>query len=485
MATPESNTLLALQLFGRPAQEYQERSDQKLRVLLGIAQANKEMEARRQLAELQASREDARWRAQGEREDARITAADKRQAKANQEKERADIENEIDRGYPLYAKAAQRAGLPVKKRTEFESTRAGLGQLQADYAEAEATFTNKQMGLTADSAIAELDAKRTAVREAEERLRELSMPSEADQKIARSNAVTAVKMAIENGDLESTKKLRKDAISKGLDALARGDQELARGFLGDEALRAFESGYDQTLMTLPNVKARMQQQQQVFQQVQGLKLDLQRTESDFRKVQATNPILAEKLTAARTSQPAPSDGLQQLMGVGGGAGRKPSFGDVTPPKKTGTTAAAGTSNFVAPKAEPDTAYQYPALSVFGAGERAVKNAPSILALPGRAIDAAGRYGAAGLSGLFTGDYSVPEKGLVTMAGEGIGSLIAGDPYARPAPPPPAVVPIDVDAVLAARPAGPWSEAEQRAITARTYSQPQGPSIFQRLFPGAR
>lgn len=55
---------------------------------------------------------------------------------------------------------------------------------------------------------------------------------------------------------------------------------------------------------------------------------------------------------------------------------------------------------------------------------------NIAAAPGRAIDTAGRYLSAGLEGALSGNYSVPPKGMLEVAGEGIGSAIAGDPYSK-------------------------------------------------------
>lgn len=50
-------------------------------------------------------------------------------------------------------------------------------------------------------------------------------------------------------------------------------------------------------------------------------------------------------------------------------------------------------------------------------------AMQVAAAPGRLIDNLGRFGGAMTRGLVTGDYSVPEKGVIERAGEGIGNLL--------------------------------------------------------------
>jgi hypothetical protein len=339
MATAESNALLAQQLFMRPAEEYADRSNQRLRILLGIAQAEREEQLRRDMAAQQASREDARWKAQGEREDARIKASDDRQARmiseaerrqtaAAKEKDRADIENEFDRLYPQYAQAAALAQIPIKERSAYETSRAGLGQLAADLKAADVGYRNRQLELSADASISELEDKRSAIEEAKKRTEALSKPTPEDEKIARQNAVSAVRTAIEQGDIESTKKLSRRAVSDGLAALASGDDAVARRLLGDEAIRAYEYGFEQTLMQLPNTKARMQEQRLVHQEYQSLLGDMRRTESDLRRAQVSNPYLATKLKDTRAAS------MQQLMGVPAEKPRALTFDDITPPRRT-------------------------------------------------------------------------------------------------------------------------------------------------------
>lgn len=71
----------------------------------------------------------------------------------------------------------------------------------------------------------------------------------------------------------------------------------------------------------------------------------------------------------------------------------------------------------------------PALSIKGLAQR-IPDPMTVLAAPGTILDNIGRYGGALVGGLYDGNYSVPKKGLVTMAGEAIGNAMAGDIYAK-------------------------------------------------------
>lgn len=105
-------------------------------------------------------------------------------------------------------------------------------------------------------------------------------------------------------------------------------------------------------------------------------------------------------------------------------------GSITVGRFTGTKVQAP-APAPAPAVTEEPRYQYPAYSVLGAAERMPSMPPigetamNVAAAPGRAIDAFGRLGAAALQGAMTGDYQVPEKGLVQRAGEAIGGVIAG------------------------------------------------------------
>lgn len=328
MATPEQNALLALQLFGAPAAQFNAQNDARTNLLYKLTMQNREDALKRELANqgydksmelarYTGDREEARQlgaerrqtkqlEAMQTREETRATEAERRQATALAASESKQISAEMNRLYPQYAQAAARAGIEIKQRADFDESNEGLGQLAAELRTAEVGFEQKRMGLAADASIAELDEAKGALGAAKNRLRELSKPTPDDEKFARTRAVGALKQAIESGQLESTKKLRKDAISKGLAELSEGNDETAGKFLGKEAIVAYQGAFDQTLMSLPNMKVRLQERAQAQQQLLQLQTMTSRIESDLRKGAAANPFLAERLTKSRT-------GLQEMM----------------------------------------------------------------------------------------------------------------------------------------------------------------------------
>lgn len=456
MATPEQNALLAIQLFGAPAEQFNQQNNARTNLLLNLTNRNREEQLKRdlanqsyekalELARYSGDREDTRQlgaerrqknqlEAMQTREDTRATEAERRQTASLDAREKQQIVAEMNRLYPQYAAAAARAGAEIKQRSEFDESNEGLGQLAAELRTAEVGFEQKKMGLAADASIAELDEAKGALGTAKNRLLELSKPSPDDEKFARQRAVSALKQAIESGQLESTKKLRKDAISKGLAELSKGNDETATKFLGEEAIGAYQGAFDQTLMSLPNMKARLQERAQAQQQLMQLQTVTARIESDLRKGAAANPFLAEKLTKSRTS-------LQEMMSPAEPSKKSRSLDEIFQKPGAGSATPGTTDADPEQKQTSAPTYKYPALSLFGLGERMGAGMPTagelamapanIAAFPGRVIDTAGRVGSAGLQGLMTGDYTVPDKGLIEMAGEGIGGLIGGNPYAPP------------------------------------------------------
>jgi hypothetical protein len=439
MATPEQNALLAQGLFRQPAEDYAANSNQRMKILMGIAQANREEQLRRDLATQQATREDARWRAQGDREDARISASDARQAAtisaaerrqtaAMRDKERADIENEFDRLYPQYAAAAARAGLEVKQRTDYETSRSGIGQLAADFETARVGYSEKNLMLAAESTIAELEDRKAQLAEQKNRIAELSKASPEDEKMARANAVAALRKAVANKEIESLEKLGPKAIDKGMAALMRGDKGEAARYLGDEAIGLFDNAFDQTLFQLPNVKSRMQEKAQAQQLLLALQREVSGVETAARTAAGANRYLAEGLKKSRT-------GMQQLMAPPEEPRRKSTFDSVTPPPQPAQTGQPAPMGAVTTPAAGTRPYSYPG-GILGGIERLYRSetperwmqAPgNIIMAPGQALDAAGRYGTAGLRGLFTGDFSVPKTSVMTPGLNAIGSLLGATP----------------------------------------------------------
>lgn len=94
-----------------------------------------------------------------------------------------------------------------------------------------------------------------------------------------------------------------------------------------------------------------------------------------------------------------------------------------------------TNLFVGPhtagKLEPSMrygGYDYPAMSVLGGVERLASFLGPVeqqIQAPGRALNELGRYGSAALTGLFTGDYTLPEQGLVDIASQNMAKYLSG------------------------------------------------------------
>lgn len=94
-----------------------------------------------------------------------------------------------------------------------------------------------------------------------------------------------------------------------------------------------------------------------------------------------------------------------------------------------------TNLFVGPhtagKLEPSMrygGYDYPAMSVLGGVERLASFLGPVeqqIQAPGRALNELGRYGSAALTGLFTGEYTVPERGLVDIASQNMAKYLSG------------------------------------------------------------
>ena len=338
MASPEQNALLALQLLGAPAEQFNQQNNAKTNLLLKLTTMNREEALKRELTDKEATlrrdlavmmneREDTRQQGADSREDKRIKESERRQREALDAREKERITAEMNRLYPQYAQAAARAGVTIKQRKDFTEDNEGLGQLAAELRTAEVEFETKGKRLAADASIAELDDITNALGAGRKRLMELANPSDSDLKIARSRAVERVKQAILAGDIASTSKLSKKAVTDGLAALSKGDEAIAAKLLGEESLTAYRAAYDENLMALPNTKARLQERAQAQQQLLQLQGQAGRVESDLRKAAAANPFLAEGLTKRRS-------GLQELMAEPEKTkGLQRPFGDVTPERE--------------------------------------------------------------------------------------------------------------------------------------------------------
>lgn len=301
MATAESNTLLARELFMAPARQYEEQSGNRLAMMLKIAAAAREERLRRDLATQQAQREDARWTAQGAMEDARIAASDAR-TKSNQEaREAADIQNEIDRVYELYVAFAQRSKIPVKERSEFPSTRAGLGMLQKEAKLAEMGYQEANLERSAKTIVAGVEQRYNALEEQKKTIEALSEPTKEEIGVARNSAATALAKLLEPGaDLNPDKKINAEQAKRGLAALRRADETEAKRILGADVVERFAAGVQGALFQMPNFKAKMAAKEQEEKRLTQLQSDFSRAISSSEVAAAQNPFLADGLEAFRT-----------------------------------------------------------------------------------------------------------------------------------------------------------------------------------------
>lgn len=317
MATPEQNTLLALQLFGQPAQQFNAQNDARTALALKIALAQKEEENRRQLAAEQnqryldvvnlqsknaqeladktAMRNDTSLHALQTREDAKAAAAETKQLHAA-----------ISTTYPKYAAQASALGEEVKPISEFETSWDGLGVLQAEMARLEQTRIHRDQDAAATSAVGELDDAARGVAEQKTALQDALKPHPEDISFAKTHAIQALQTAIENGTITSAPKSGSTAAKKGIAALSRGDTIEAGSLLGEEALTAYDSAYQAAIQAAPNFKSRLQQATLAQQSLLSSVKNLQQIQTDLRKAAATSLPLAQKLTERRSN-------LQQLL----------------------------------------------------------------------------------------------------------------------------------------------------------------------------
>ena len=479
MATPEQNALLAMQLFS-PVREvagnFAQAQRDKGNVMLKLAQMQREEQLRRdQMAAEAKLRTDLATQGyakaielegmRGDREDERSRAYQTKADSIAKEQEARQLRALMSKTYHEYALEAEEAGIEIKPREDFTNDDTGLGELTKAYAQAKkANKRTEQKGI-AKLAGAELTNAADEFKQAQTQLQLLSQPNEEDNKQASLIALGAVEKAIQS----AVKPPPPKAVEDGKAALKRGDLPEAKKLLGADIFDAYESGFQQALRGLLNTPARRQQITEASRAAQGIQARLRDMTHSYRVGAAQNPELAAEVTRVVT----PLERMMTEM-----AKAPPTF-DANPKLNQGASPGSETP---APggkaSATPAPTGMYPATSLLGALQRAPA-AQDVVAFPGRAVDLGGRLLGAGVRGVVTGDYTLPEKGLIQQAGEGIGGLISGDPYANT----PVVAPIDIEAVLAVRPNGPFSQQEIQALQARNAKK--GPGLLQTVFPGAR
>lgn len=348
MATPEQNTLLALQLFGAPAEQFNAQNNAKTALALRLAEGLRAEQVRKQIADEQNQRFIEQANIQGatsraiakeasDRAEAAAVAAEGRQNKQltamqiREDSKAAAAEEKqlhatIAAAYPKYAAEATRLGEKVQPLTAFADTWEGLGTLQAEMSRLEQTRINRDQEAASTAAVGELDDAAAAVATHKKALEDAMKPHPEDVKFAQSRATSAVQTSLETGDISGAPKPNSTAAKKGLTALARGDSAEAATLLGSDAMAAYDSAYQAAMMAAPNFKGRMQELTIAQQNYQTAQRNLATIQSDLRKAAATSLPLATKLTERRT-------GLQNLMtpDFGTGAGTPRTFEQITPP----------------------------------------------------------------------------------------------------------------------------------------------------------
>jgi|GEM_PF-3830832 len=272
MATPAENALLALQLFGAPAQQFNQQNDARTATLLKLSMANQadarqrqqaddlnrryiDLEALRsknsqELADKTARRDDARAIAMQTRQDSTIAAADTKQLRAT-----------IATTYPKYAGQAARIGEKVRPITDFPETWEGLGELQGEMTRIEQSGIQRDQEAAAKNAVGELDDAVAQAKEQQQALAAAMKPHPEDIKFAKSHATDAVRKAIENGDITSAPKSSSAAATKGLAALSSDNTAEAAALLGSDVLQFLRfrlSGSDPSGSELQESDARTQ-----------------------------------------------------------------------------------------------------------------------------------------------------------------------------------------------------------------------------------
>lgn len=362
MASPVENALLAIQLFGAPAAQFNQQNDAKTATLLKLSMANQADARARQLANDQnqryidlenlrarnsqeladktARRQDTQLTAMQTREDTRTKEANHRQDTQIEAADLKQLRAAIATTYPKYAAQAARLGEKVRAISDFDESWEGLGDLQGEMTRLEQTGIKRDQDAAATAAVGELDDAVENVKSLQKTLETAMKPHPEDLKFAKSHAADAVRKAIENGDITSAPKSTSTAATKGLAALARGDAVEAQALLGAEALTVFDTAYQAAIQAAPNYKSRMQElniAQQNYLQAQRTAAQIQ---SDLRKASAGNIALSTQLNTRRSA-------LQDMMTEPAPDAKAPrTFDQITPPKTptVPTAAPAGTSS---------------------------------------------------------------------------------------------------------------------------------------------
>lgn len=189
-------------------------------------------------------------------------------------------------------------------------------------------------------------------------------------------------------------------IGQAEDALQK--ESLGPALLAQQRIKSISSQYNSLV----------REQATVVDQVRNVRQTMADLQRQFPiapvRTQAPSVILTSPTAPSNTPAPAIASPAEREAArrIAAGIPENP------PPPPPAIPSSAGASTLA------------PATSIKGFAQRLPQIAPEFLAAPGRAFDTAGRYATAGVRGLWEGDFTVPQKGLVQLAGEGFGELLA-------------------------------------------------------------
>lgn len=443
MATPEQNTLLAQQLFQPATQVITNDAQQRTNLLARIVETLNDQRFKREQAtqaqgnavNLENLRAANSQSLADKTTDRQAMLADKsfdRQMHVSKLAQDAAELKELHRtfalAYPIYAQAAEKAGVEVMPYSDFEQSWDGIGELQAEMAAVKEKAEKRDNSLAAQPLLGALDNAIHELRVSQAAFRERTRLSDEDQAAAKTAGLGALQQAKLTGGIAGINDAKFNA---GVAALTAGDDVTARRTFGEQApalMGIYEQAQQRARLQIMNSPERRAEIQALNRDQIAARNIVRSTENQVGQLGVKNPEIgagwaarhAEAANLEREQERTQSD-ADRNQALFRAALPDPAAKPIAPPAPT--------------VASPT--YKYPALSIFGAAERMNGGTPTmdqfaaapanILAAPGRAVDTAGRLVSGGLQGLLTGNYTPPPTGAVEMAGRGLGSLLPTGP----------------------------------------------------------
>ncbi len=402
----------------------------------------------------------------------------------------AELNKQFSMAYPIYAHAAAVLGKKPAARSEYENSWDGLAQLQGDMSDLKEQADKQEKSAAAKGVVAILSQAEQSIADTIKNRDEALQLTESDKAQAKSMGLKSLQTAVANGSVPGME-LKDAAFKKAFEALSKDepDFEVAKRLLGPQGYQAYAGGVQQGILALSNDKERLAKITALNRDVQTAQRGGSDALNRLLQIAATNPELgpmleehAKNLAAygrQATAAPATPDFQGALRNM---IGPPPAPTATTLPPSAAPVQPSGIFNLLRPQTPTGP---FPAMNLWGAptiGSGAPAAAPVLSAPPVAppvtsapavrpVLPAYDPSTLTGIGRLPPGGFNTPTMGqLFGVAPPGLPDIGPG---------------IDVDAVLAARPAGPWTPAEQQAIGARRLQRDQGPSLLQRLFPGAR